>query len=257
MAIIICHALIILNQPKYEVLMKSLFTMLFMLFALNLSIYSQDAKDHEVSSDVKELSDFHEIIYQVWHTGWPNKDIKLLASLLPDIETGFDKIKKVELPGILRDKKEKWDAGLVKFEKSVNWYKKSTAEKDSIGLLNAAEKLHSDFESMVRIIRPLLKEIDEFHQVLYMLYHYYAPEKNMAKVKQSAVDLKEKMELVKKAKLSKRIEQRKEKYELAVAELNTAVEKFNEAVKGDEVKIIEDSVDLVHTKYQGLEKIFD
>lgn len=257
MAIKNCYAFYILKQTTFEDSMKTLLRILFVLFTLNLSVYSQDAKEHEVSSDVKELSDFHEIIYQVWHTGWPNKDIKLLASLLPDIETGFNKIKKVELPGILRDKKEKWDLGLVQFEKSVAWYKNSVAEKDSAGLLNAAEKLHSDFESMVRVIRPLLKEIDEFHQVLYMLYHYYAPEKNMAKVKQSAVDLKEKMELVKKAKLSKRIEQRKEKYELAVAELNTAVEKFNEAVKGDEVKIIEDSVDLVHTKYQGLEKIFD
>jgi len=237
--------------------MKALFTMLFLLFALNLSVYSQDAKDHEVSSDVKELSDFHEIIYQVWHTGWPNKDIKLLVSLLPDIETKFGLIKKVELPGILRDKKEKWDLGLVEFEKSVNWYKKSATDKDSVGLLNAAEKLHSDFESMVRVIRPLLKEIDEFHQILYMLYHYYAPEKNIEKIKQSAAEMKEKIEMVKKAKPSKRIEQRKEKYELAVAELSAAVEKFNEVVKGDDVKLIDDAVDQVHTKYQGLEKIFD
>ena len=237
--------------------MKTLFAMLIILFALNLSVYSQEAKDHEVSSDVKELSDFHEIIYQVWHTGWPNKDIKLLSSLLPDIETQFSQIKKVELPGILRDKKEKWDLGLVEFEKSVKWYKKSATEKDSVGLLNAAEKLHSDFESMVRIVKPLLKEIDAFHQVLYMLYHYYAPEKNIEKIKQSAVEMKEKIELVKKAKPSKRIEQRKEKYELAVTELSAAVEKFNEVVKGDDVKLIEDAVDLVHTKYQGLEKIFD
>jgi hypothetical protein len=237
--------------------MKSLFAMLIILFALNLSVYSQEAKDHEVSSDVKELSDFHEIIYQVWHTGWPNKDIKLLASLLPDIESQFALIKKVELPGILRDKKEKWDLGLVEFEKSVIWYKKSATEKDSVGLLNAAEKLHSDFESMVRIVKPLLKEIDAFHQVLYMLYHYYAPDKNAEKIKQSAVEMKEKIKMVKKAKPSKRIEQRKEKYELAVAELSEAVEKFNEVVKGDDVKLIEDAVDLVHTKYQGLEKIFD
>lgn len=125
-------------------------------------------------------------------------------------------------------------------------------------MLNAAENLHSDFEMMVRIIRPVLKEVDAFHQILYMLYHYYLPDYDFEKIKQAAIDLKEKMNDLNKATLTKRIEARKDQYEKAKNELNESVVALNEVViSGDDKDKVSLAVENLHTKYVQLEHVFD
>jgi len=235
---------------------KYLFMIITMAFIL--PVFAQQEKSHEVNSEVKELTEFHDVIYQIWHTGWPQKDIKLLISLTPDIEKGFDKIRNSELPGILRDKKSKWDDGLKKFKIIVEMYKVAAAKKDSVGILNAAEKLHSQFEALARIVRPVLKEVDAFHQELYVLYHYNMPEYDYTKIQKSAVVLKEKMKDLMKAQLSERMKAKKDTFEKCKAELNTTVDKLNEIVlKGNDKNAINTAVNAVHSKYQELEKVFD
>lgn len=231
---------------------------IIIVIAFMLPTFAQQEKNNEVNSEVKELTEFHDVIYQIWHTGWPQKDIKLLVSLTPDVEKGYDKIRKVELPGILRDKKSKWDDGLKKLKINVEMYKGAAAKKDSVGILNAAEKLHSQYEALVRIVKPVLKEVDAFHQELYMLYHYNMPKYDYMKVQKSAVVLKAKMKDLMKAQLSERMNAKKDSFEKCKTELNTAVDKLNEVmVKGDDKNAINAAVDAVHSKYQELEKVFD
>lgn len=230
--------------------------LLFLVF-FSFCVSAQE-KDHEVNSEVKELMDFHDVIYQIWHTGWPEKNIEFLGSLLPEVEQGFAKIKKAELPGILRDKKSKWEEGLSKFEKYVEDYKTAVAKKDSVGLLNAAEKLHAQFEMQVRIIRPALKEVDAFHQILYMVFHHYLPEYNYEKIKESSAQMLVKIDELNKAKLSERMKPREEKFNNAKSELEIAVKKLNDVVKaGDNKNNIKTAVDSVHSKYEELEKVFN
>jgi hypothetical protein len=234
------------------------FIFMIIVIAFTLPVFAQQEKNQEVNSEVKELTEFHDVIYQIWHTGWPQKDIKLLVSLAPDVEKGFDKIRKAELPGILRDKKSKWDDGLKKFRIIIEMYKVAAAKKDSVWILNAAEKLHSQFEALVRIVKPVLKEVDAFHQELYILYHYNMPEYDYVKMQKSAVALKEKMKDLMKTQLSERMNAKKDAFEKCKTELNTAVDKFNEIVaKGDDKNAINTAVDAVHSKYQELEKVFD
>ncbi|MDQ7816223.1 MAG: hypothetical protein RDU14_04310 [Melioribacteraceae bacterium] len=235
--------------------MKKL-AVLFLILVFSLPMFAQN--ENEVSSDVPELSEFHDVIYQLWHVGWPEKDTKLLKSLLPEIENGFGKIEKVELKGILQDKKTKWSEGLAELKATVTDYKSAVAKDDTQLLLDAAEKLHTKYEMMVRVVKPMVKEVDAFHQVLYMLYHYYSPEYNFDKIKQAASDLKEKMVDVMKAQLSKRLESRTEKFNSARNELDNAVNAFNDIVaKGDNKEVVIAAVDKVHNKYQELEKVFD
>ncbi len=229
---------------------------LFLVVVFSFPMLAQH--ENEVSSDVPELTEFHDVIYQLWHVGWPEKDIKLLKSLLPEIEKGFEKIEKVELKGILQDKKSKWTVGLADLKACVNDYKSAVEKNDSQLLLDAAEKLHMKYEMMVRVVKPMVKEVDAFHQVLYMLYHYYAPEYNFNKIKEAAGDMKVKMVDVMSAKLSKRLEPRTEKFNSARNELDKAVNEFNDIVaKGDNKEAVVAAVDKVHHLYQELEKVFD
>ncbi len=230
---------------------------IYFFIAFTITILAQEDQKHEVSSEVKELSDFHEVIYQIWHTAWLEKNVAMLKSLLPEVEEGFTKIRNAELPGILRDKKEKWNEGLSKLQLTVDDYKTASEKNDSVALLNAAEKLHMQYEGMVRIIRPVLKEVDAFHQVLYLVYHYYLPEYDLEKIKSSALEMKTKMEALNNAQLSQKQKPKEEKFNSARKELNEAVIALNEIISSNDKEKITAAVDKVHTKYGELERVFE
>jgi hypothetical protein len=58
-----------------------LFTLAITLI-IHCPIFTQD-KEHssEISSSIPELSDFHEVIYPIWHTAYPDKDIKMMKEM--------------------------------------------------------------------------------------------------------------------------------------------------------------------------------
>lgn len=230
-----------------------------LLFLLVIPFIVNIAQEkHEVNSEVKELTEFHDVIYQIWHTAWPEKNVKLLKDLLPEVEKGFEKVKAAKLSPILRDKQTKWDEGLKKFSLSVEAYKNAAGKENTQAFLDAAEKMHADYEGLVRIIRPVLKEVDAFHQELYLMYHYYSPNYEIEKIKSSAVALKSKIDELMVAKLTKRVEKKKEKFEQARKELYDSVVRLNEVVANSkDKKVITDAVDGMHSKYVELEKIFD
>jgi hypothetical protein len=232
----------------------SCFLLLLLVFAIPLTAQEK----HEVNSEVKELTEFHDVIYQIWHTAWPEKNVQLLKQLLPDVEKGYAKVKDAKLPGILRDKKDKWEEGLKKFGESVAAYKDAAGKDDAQIFLNAAEKLHAEYEGLVRVIKPVLKEVDAFHQELYLMYHYYSPNFELEKIKASAAILKTRVDAMMSAKLSKRLEPRQEKFDAARNNLKTAVDKLDEIVaKSTDKKEITDAIDAMHSRYGELEKVFD
>lgn len=237
---------------KIKAILSVLLVMLFVSFG-----FAQQ-KEHETNSAVPELEKFHEVIYQIWHTAWPEKDVKMLKDLLPEVEKGYNDLVKAELPGILRDKKGKWDEGLKKLTAAFDAYKKAAAADEKQPLLDAAEKLHANYEGMVRVVRPVLKEVDAFHQDLYTLYHFYSPEFKLDKIKKASAALTKKMSGLAKAKLSERQQPKKDAYDKAVTELGTAVKEFAAVVKTSKDKVkIQAAVETVHAKYQLLEKVFE
>ena len=149
----------------------------------------KDKMTAETSSDVPELWEFHEVIYQIWHEAWPEKNTTLLKDLIPEIEAGFAKLEQATLPGILREKQKSWTQGIQEMSGIIDSYKKAAASDQKEALLKAAEDLHSKFEQLVRLIRPVMKEIDHFHQELYMLYHYYMPDYDIEKISTSVTEL--------------------------------------------------------------------
>jgi hypothetical protein len=211
----------------------------------------------ETESWVKELGDFHEIIYPIWHTAYPEKDYEALRGFVPEINRLAKNLFDASLPGILRDKKSLWDDGLEQMKKAVEDYNEAAAADDDQALLDAAEELHAKFEMMVRIIRPVLKEIDEFHKVLYVVYHKHLPDKEYDAIRSAADDFIQKAEAIMKAELPKRLEAKAEEFSAAAQALFEASKKLKTACQGEEGVAIEKAVEFLHTKYQELEKIFD
>ena len=222
-------------------------------------LFSQDSEhSSEVDSSVPELSDFHEIIYPIWHTAYPEKNYSMLKEMVTEVNAGAEKIYSAKLPGILRDKESEWKDGVSKFRSSAERYDKAMQGTDETEMLNAAEELHSDFEMLVRIIRPVTKEVDEFHKVLYMIYHHYWPNKNMEEFSKAVDDLELRAEELNKCVLPKWATEKSDSFQEQSQKLydstkNLKILKDSSADDAELEKAIED----VHDNYVALEALFD
>ncbi len=99
--------------------------------------------------------------------------------------------------------------------------------------------------------------MDDFHKVLYGVYHTDLPAKNWAAVRAAAPDLKAKAEAVTAAKLSTRLEPKAEAFAKASGELAKAANVLAGLGPKADGAAIEQAVQKLHSRYQDLEKIFD
>jgi hypothetical protein len=212
----------------------------------------------ETNGRIPELDGFHKPIYALWHEAWPAKDITKLKALFPDVEKAYTTLAAAKLPGILRDKQAKWDEKLQLLTQSVTAYRKAVEENNSEEILKSTEAVHMNYEQMVRVVRPALAELDAFHQQLYLLHHYYVPEKKSDLIISSADSLTKRMAALNMAELPKRLEAKKEQYSKARKNLDEAVSAFADGAKAkkghEELAKLENAV---HARYEVLEKVFE
>ncbi len=234
-----------------------LFILAFAVLALaGSAAFAQDVKA-ETSSEVPELTAFHDIIYPIWHTAYPSKDYAALRHFVPEVNELAAKIYSAQLPGILRDKKAKWEEGLDVFKKSVEAYNAAAEGQNDQALLDAAELLHAKYEALVRLIRPVLAEVDAFHQLLYVLYHKDFPAKAFDKIRESTAALVAKAEAVTKATISKRLEPKADAFRKAAADLLEAAKALDAAGQNHDHDGMLECVEVLHAKYQALEAVFN
>lgn len=240
--------------------MKNFVLILLVLVFCSFSNSFAQNEDHstEINSSVQELTDFHEVVYPMWHTAYPNKDYALFKQLLPDVNSGVEKIYAAKLPGILRDKEKEWNTGLDKLRASVADYNKACKENNEANMLTSTEVLHSNYEMLVRIVKPVTKEVDEFHKVLYMIYHHYGPNKNTEELSKAVDDLMIRADELKNCVLPKWATDKKDDFAKAADELYNSTKELQglKNSKADD-KQIEISIENVHTSYQMLEALFD
>ncbi len=211
----------------------------------------------ELSAAVPELSDLHEVIYPLWHTAYPEKDYAMIKELLPQAEELAAKVYEVSLPGILRDKQADWDSGIANLKTTLQDMKAAVEADDQEAMLKQTEAFHSAYEKMVRTIRPVVKELEAFHQELYKLYHYYTPENDLENIRAVVPVMQEKLAALKDVTLPSRLADRQENFQAAVLSLETACSELAEVITGKDQESIEAAVEKVHTAYQNTEKIFD
>jgi prophage DNA circulation protein len=212
---------------------------------------------NETKREVPELTAFHEVIYSIWHTAYPAKDAKALRSYLPQINELAAKIYTAKLPGILREKEAKWKEGVAQLQAAVEAYRTAASGKDDQALLNAAEALHTKYEGLVRVLNPVLQEMDAFHQSLYVLNHKYLPEKAYDKIRGATTDLVAKAEAITKAALPKQHAAKGDAFKKAAAELLDEAKTLDAAGKAHDHAGMEAGVEKVHAKYQALQSLFE
>ena len=231
---------------------------IYFLFFLSLPLFAQEyVADNEMSSSVKELSDFHEVIYKIWHTGYASKDYAVLREAVPEVNSGAEKIYNAELTGILRDKQKKWDETVAGFKNAVEGYDSAAAGDNDEALLTAAEVLHTYYELLVRCIKPVLPEMEDFHKTLYVVYHKYFPSKNYAAIKELSDEIISKAVKIKDAKLPSRLTAKGDSFKAASNNLYHSTLSLKEALYANNSVLIDSAVEKMHSDYQRLEAVFD
>ncbi|HNX96214.1 MAG TPA: hypothetical protein PKK12_00900 [Candidatus Aminicenantes bacterium] len=208
-------------------------------------------------STVPELLAFHEVIVPIWHTAYPAKDIAALKGLKAQVNAGAEKIFGAELPGILREKAAAWQQGLTDFRGAVEAYNRAADADRGDDLLAAAEALHARYEKLIRIIRPVLKEVGVYHQTLYVIYHRDLPAKATERIAAAADELVAQAEAIEKAALPKRLEAKTAEFAAAAGTLTAASRELKAACAAGEPAKVAAAVERVHSVYQALEKVFD
>jgi hypothetical protein len=211
----------------------------------------------ETRSEVPALTEFHHSIAKLWHEAWPNKQMDVMRSMLPELQAGAAKVAEATLPGILHEKQAEWDAGVKQMQAAMADYATAVAGSDDQKLLDAAEALHSKFEGLVRATRPALKELDAFHAVLYKLYHYEMPANDRAAIRTSVANLKQPMAALNKAVLPERLKAKQKDFVSNRKLLTVAVDRLAVTVRSNDDARIKQAVEDMHSRYQALSAVFE
>ncbi len=234
---------------------KGLVIFLFLISTCQM-LQAQETSQ-EVSATVPALIEFHKVIYKIWHTAWPNKDYNMLRALLPEVEKGAASIVSAELPGILRDKRPAWEKRVEELRAIVQEYRAAVEAQQEQRLLDAAEKLHAQFEALVRVIRPPLRQLEEFHVVLYMVYHYYIPGESLDKIRESVEPLRERMAALNRVILPPRFKEKEGSFKAARKDLEEAVTELGTAVSLNDLGKIKNAVETMHRRYVTLAAVLE
>lgn len=242
--------------------MKKLFVficVLSVLFSSSVTFAQTKVDPAEISSSVQELTDFHDIIYPMWHDAYPAKDYSALKGFVPKIKSYMESVNKAKLPGILREKESAWKGQLSELNNSAqNYYAAANGNKNN-DLLIAAERLHSSYEKMVRVLRPALKEIDDFHQTLYIIYHKLLPDSKYDEIAGLAGTLKTKAEAIvnyPQDKIKTRLGDKLAAYNASANKLYSSVETLQEVLKRTDPAKKKEAVESMHKAYEDLDSLF-
>lgn len=228
-----------------------------LVWSTGFFVYARDPAPAEAVAEVPALTAFHEVIYKIWHEAWPQKNTAMLKGLLPDVEDGVSKVADAELPGILREKRAAWEKDVADLKTTLEAYKAAAEADDGPRLMNAAEELHGRFEALMRLIQPPLKELEDFHSSLYMLYHHYVPDSDIEKINSSADELEQKMQSLRAAQLPGQLQEKKAEFKKDLEALSESVDAFAGSLKTRRMEAIREAVEKMHTDYQKVRGIFE
>ncbi len=224
--------------------------LLVALLTLGLSAAAVPAETPDAQNGVPALSAMHEVVYPLWHDAWPAKNLARIKELLPDVQKHFAALEAAKLPAMLHEKQATWDAGVTALAGTVAAMEKAVAAEETTAALDAVEQFHAGYEGLVRLLRPVSRELDAYHQTLYELYHHAAPAGDLTAVGRYAGDLVSRCAALQAAPLPGKAAGREDKVSAAYGALCAATAELSQATAGADRGAIDSAVERVHARYE-------
>lgn len=216
-----------------------------------------EVPDAEITAEVPELTVVHELMYPLWHGAFPAQDFDSIRQLVPQFEPLLAAVDSAELPGILRHKQEGWETGKTVMMSSYAGLKQAIDENDTAAILSHTEAFHLGYEQLVRVIRPLVPELESFHQELYKVIHYYKPADDEENIHRATAAMIEKLEPLEAATLPERLADRQAEFDEGVAALAERLGELDEALHASDADATSAAIDAVHSAYGVLAGMFE
>ncbi len=209
----------------------------------------------QITVNVPALDTLHKSVYILWHDAYPKKDYALIKNIMPKLGVSVSKLSESALPEILHSKQAKWDNEIKNLQNNLSTLQKAVTEDNKESMLKTVESLHGSYEKLVRIIRPVLSELESFHEELYKVYHSYMPDNDIEKIKTIIPVMKIKIGLLKQARLPQNLADRQQKFDAAVSRLETSLNELENSTKTNSKEKNQSAVDKLHSDYQNIDAL--
>ena len=108
----------------------------------------------------------------------------------------------------------------------------------------------------MKIVRPVLPEMEDFHAALYVLYHYQMSPFQLDKAAGSIQTLQARMDALDKAALPERLKAKTESFNVQRERLSKSVADVAAALAARDETKIKAAIEIMHTHYENLERVF-
>ncbi len=210
----------------------------------------------ELAAQVPELDAVHDLMHPLWHEAFPAKDFAAIQARVGEFEPLLAALDSARLPGILQDKQARWDEQKGLLRGTFDGLKAAAAAGLQDQTLGFLEAFHMNYEGLVRIIRPVVPELEVFHQHLYGLYHYYGPGYDLEKIRGAADGMAEAVPPLRAAELPARVAELQGTFESLVGTLGQKVTELQAALEDPTRADVEAAIEAVHAAYEEVEGIF-
>ena len=206
---------------------------------------------------VEGIKEFHEVLYPVWHEFLPNGDYESIRKAVPEFQKSKEILMKAELPLFYQHVKDDFEKKREELALSIEKLDSVAQTKDDKKLEEAVENMHSAFEQMARVLAPRMKEMGEFHLVLYPLWHEALPNKDYQAIKDAVPSLESKMDALMKAQIPEEFKDIEAQIIEKREALRKAVEDLANVCRKNKDEEIIDRLTRMHDSYRALDGVFE
>ncbi|MCJ7577759.1 MAG: hypothetical protein MUO91_04845 [candidate division Zixibacteria bacterium] len=251
-------------MKKFGVLLTAFFVpvLSFSVFFAGCKKEIQTKKEQAEVTEMKRpgvegLREFHEVLYPVWHEFLPNGDYESIRKAVPEFKKSIEIVKKAELPLYYQHVKDEFEKKREELALSIEKLDSVAQTKDDKKLEEAVENMHSAFEQMARVLAPRMREMEQFHLVLYPLWHEAMPNKDYQAIKDAVPSLESKMDALMKAQIPEDFKDIETQIIEKREALGKAVEDLANVCRRNKDKEIIDELTQMHESYRALDEVFE
>jgi len=252
-------------MKKFEVLLMAFF--IVVIATLGCGIFgckkeTQTPKEQTPVLEMKRpsvegLREFHEVLFPVWHEFLPNGDYESIRKAVPEFKKSMEIVKKAELPLYYQHVKVDFEKKREELALSIERLDAAAQTGDDEKLAEAVENMHSAFEQLARTLAPRMKEIGDFHLVLYPLWHEAMPNKDYQAIKAAVPSLESRMDALMKAQIPEEFKDIEPQITEKREALRKSVEDLANVCRANKDKEIIDKLTQMHESYQALDGVFE
>jgi hypothetical protein len=252
-------------MKKFEVLLTAFFIVSISILGCGFCGCKKETQTQKEQAPVLEmkrpsvegLKEFHEVLFPVWHEFLPNGDYESIRKAVPEFKKSMETLKKAELPLYYQHVKGDYEKKREELALSIERLDAVAQTGDDEKLAEAVENMHSAFEQTARVLAPRMKEIGDFHLVLYPLWHEAMPNKDYQAIKASIPSLESKMDALMKAQVPEEFKDIEPQIIEKREALRKSVEDLANVCRKNKDKEIVDKLTQMHDSYRALDSVFE